>query len=159
MKPNEPQGRTMTANDNLLKVLLVVCWGLVLAKAGFIVLATKTPTYVELAYIVALPTVLWNLKRGRELLGTYFYVGLLAAVGVAAVAWTGKEWMQYAAEESESLRSLGWVIGKTILALNFMVLLYFVAKELVLTSKPKEPVVFQEPSTHPSPQEEKLGSV
>ncbi|HVL39234.1 MAG TPA: hypothetical protein VM328_07570 [Fimbriimonadaceae bacterium] len=156
---SEPEATEVQGNQNLLRIILVICWSLVLAKAGFIVLSTKTPIYIEIAYIVALPTVLWNLKRGRELLGSYFYVGLLAVVGIAAAGWVAKEWFFYIESGSESLRALGRPIGTTVLALNFIILLYFIGKELVLSAPERRVVAFPEPPTHPAPSEEPVPRV
>lgn len=133
--------------DTAMRFILLACWGLILAKVAMLVMGKPSPSYLEIAYIVAFPVALWNLKRGRELLGGWFFVALLLLLGVGAGAWIVHQWQVWLDATSQAAMTTPWLIGSTILALNFFLLLYFVGRELLA-----DPAVrADEPSPNGSP--------
>ena len=117
--------------DGAMRFILLACWGLILAKVAMLVLGQPSPTYLEVSYIVAFPVALWNLKRGRELLGGWFFVVLLLVLGAGAGAWIVHEWQVWFDRGNEAAMKTPWLVGSTILALNFFLLLFFVGRELL----------------------------
>lgn len=138
---------------NLLRVLLVLCWLVVLAKTYFLLRGHPTPTIIEYSYIVALPTVLWNLKPGLDLLGTWFYIAVLSVIGLGIIFWVVRQWRRYIMEDPEKAWPLGWTIATSVLAINFVILIFFVGRELLNAAAKAEAqkVQFEEPPTHPPP--------
>ena len=141
-----------TGNAILLRALLLMCWVVVLAKTYFLLRGHDTPAVIEYSYIVALPTVLWNLKTGLEVLGTWFYIGVLSFIGLGALFWIYRAWRRYLQDDPKTM-TLGWNITATILAINFVILIFFVGRELIGSQivRQKQKLEFEEPPTHPAP--------
>lgn len=132
-------GEPMTEEQNVnpvgadwgMRLILLACWTMILAKVTFLLIGTPSPAFVELSYIVAFPVALWNLKRGRELLGGWFFVALLLYVAVGAGGWLVNQWQLWFDRVPEGALSTPWLIGSTVLAVNFFILLFFIGRELV----------------------------
>lgn len=135
----------------LLRLLLLVGWAVVLAKTYFLVRGMPTPTPIEYANVAALPFVLWYLKLGLDLLGAWFYMLVLSYVGAGVVFWMVRSWRRFFLEEPRTL-SVPWLIVSTILAVNFLILIFFMARELIVSHirKPLPELKFEEPPTHPA---------
>ena len=114
-----------------MRLTLLACWAMILAKVTFLVLGNPSPVFVEVSYMVAFPVALWNLKRGRELLGGWFYVALLLYVAVGAAGWLVNQWQKWLLQPAEGALTTPLLIGSTVLALNFFILLFFIGRELV----------------------------
>lgn len=140
----------------LLRIVLLLCWALVLAKTFYLLSGRPTPWVIEWSYVIALPTVLWNLKVGLEILGTWFYIGVLSFIGAGAVMWVVRSWRRYLTEDPKSL-PIEWTIGTTILAVNFVILIFFVGRELLINASKDSAPEFDEPPTHPAPPSEGNG--
>jgi hypothetical protein len=146
----------------VLRVLLLLCWAVVLAKTYFLIRGHPTPAVIEYSYIVALPTVLWNLKPGLDILGTWFYIAVMSVIGLGIVFWVVRQWRRYILEDPEKAWPLGWTIGTSILAINFVILIFFVGRELLAASaraEAEKKLHFEEPPTHPPPDEAPPGAV
>lgn len=123
--------RRNDSGDSAMRVILLASWAMILAKVTLLLLGKPSPGYVEVSYIVAFPVVLWNLRRGRELLGGWFYVGLLIYVAIGAAGWLVNQWQRWFDQSRESALGMPILIGTTVLALNFFILLFFIGRELV----------------------------
>lgn len=123
--------RRIDSGDGVMRLILLACWAMIIAKVTLLLLGQPSPAYVELSYIVAFPVVLWNLRRGRELLGGWFYVALLIYVAVGAAGWLVNQWQRWLDQPQESSMGMPVLIGTTVLAINFFILLFFIGRELV----------------------------
>lgn len=123
--------RRNDSGDSAMRLILLASWVMILAKVTLLLLGKPSPGYVEVSYIVAFPVVLWNLRRGRELLGGWFYVALLIYMAVGAAGWLFNQWHRWFDQSRESAMGMPVLIGTTVLALNFFILLFFIGRELV----------------------------
>ena len=114
-----------------MRLILLACWVMILAKVTLLVLGDPSPMIVEVSYIVAFPVALWNLRRGRELLGGWFYLALLLYVAVGAASWLVNQWQRWLLQPAEGAMTTAMLIGSTVLAINFFILLFFIGRELV----------------------------
>src|SRR5688572_26491358 len=122
---SEIETQQRKTGNAILRALLLLCWLVVCAKTYFLLRGHVTPAVIEYSYIVALPTALWNLKTGLEVLGTWFYVAVLSFIGLGAIFWIVRAWRRYILEDPKGM-TLGWNIAATILAINFVILIFFV---------------------------------
>lgn len=124
----------------LFQAGLILGWALVLAKTYFLIRGHDAPAFIDYTYMVALPAVLWHFKAGMDLLGAWFYLCVFCLIEAGALFWIVRAWRRYLLNDELKMMSLGWTIVATILAANFIILIFFVARDLLLAQLSKSEV-------------------
>ncbi|MFY9233957.1 MAG: hypothetical protein WAO58_05790 [Fimbriimonadaceae bacterium] len=146
----EPERAKNLLGTLLLQALLVICWALVLAKTYFLIRGHEAPAFIDYSYMVALPVALWYFKVGLELLGIWFYLGVLSFIEVGALFWIVRAWRRYLLNDEAKAMSLGWTIVATVLAVNFVILVFFVARDIFLARQTKSSTKTAAGQVHPT---------